>query len=443
MPDPTKQSTQAPLDGAPHSQFAKLWRRAYLTYQYHGLWSLMLRAVTFPLRFTPVKRFFRFGPGQGFDRTRAIRWYRTKGGRPVTVVIPSYRDADKVTALVKSIRRTTASGRVRIIVSDDASGPEHLAALRKIRGIEIVQSELNAGFAANANRGIQAAGPGDDVVVLNSDMIARRGWLESLQYASTRGMNIGIVGGKLLYPDDRIQFAGSVRNLDAPEWFDHRYRLKPANWGPANIPLPVLAVTGACMYIKREVIEQIGLFDESYPMAYEDVDYCLRAWQSGFGVLYWPGAELCHLESVTRGTVVTERERASQRVFWSRWGEQLDARKVRTADGALRVVYVTEDTGVGGGHRDIFEHLQRTAASRTRGRAVDAWEAPRMVPAARAGSELRGLRRLGCGARADRCNQGRDVVDDRRSGVARERLARSPGVLRTGHRDELLPRRRA
>ena len=57
-----------------------------------------------------------------------------------------------------------------------------------------------------------------------------------MQYATTRGMNIGIVGGKLLYPDDRIQFAGSVRNLDAPEWFDHRYRFKPANWGPANIP---------------------------------------------------------------------------------------------------------------------------------------------------------------------------------------------------------------
>jgi glycosyltransferase involved in cell wall biosynthesis len=74
-------------------------------------------------------------------------------------------------------------------------------------------------------------------------------------------------------------------------------------------------------------------------------------------VIYWPAAELYHLESVTRGTDVGERERASQRIFWNRWGEFFDAREVRNQDGGLRVIYVTEDTGVGGGHRDIFEHL--------------------------------------------------------------------------------------
>jgi glycosyltransferase involved in cell wall biosynthesis len=115
------------------------------------------------------------------------------------------------------------------------------------------------------------------------------------------------------------------------------------------------------MYVKRETIERIGLLDESYPMAYEDVDWCLRAWQAGFRVLYFPAACLIHHESVTRGTDVGERERESQRVFWERWGKFFDARDVRTADGKLRVVYVTEDTGVGGGHRDIFEHLNRLA----------------------------------------------------------------------------------
>jgi glycosyltransferase involved in cell wall biosynthesis len=111
--------------------------------------------------------------------------------------------------------------------------------------------------------------------------------------------------------------------------------------------------------VRREVIERVGLLDEAYPMAYEDVDWCLRAWQAGFRVLYFPAARLVHHESVTRGTDVGERELASQRLFWERWGEFFDARQVRTESGALRVVYVTEDTGVGGGHRDIFEHLNR------------------------------------------------------------------------------------
>ena len=113
-------------------------------------------------------------------------------------------------------------------------------------------------------------------------------------------------------------------------------------------------------------------------MAYEDVDLCLRAWQAGFSVLYWPDGRARALESVTRGTSVGERERASQRVFWERWGEFFDARaRARRHDGALRVIYVTEDTGVGGGHRDIFEHLNRLPSTRSRGRAVDARRASR------------------------------------------------------------------
>ena len=320
---------------------------------------MLLRVITFPLRFTPLRRYVRYGLGpqpRGPDLSAAESWYR-RYGQPVTIVIPSYRDADRLSALIKSIRRTTSSDRVDVVVADDASGPEHLAAIRRIPGIRIIEGEVNAGFAANVNRAIRQADPGQDVVLLNSDMIARRGWLASLQFASTHADDVGIVGAKLRYPDGLIQSAGTVRHLDSPEWFDHRYRYKPSRWGPANVTQPALALTGACMYIKRAVLDRIGLLDETYPMAYEDVDFCLRAWKHGYRVIYWPGAELDHLESVTRGMAVRERERTSQHLFWRRWGDFFDARPVRNADGALRVIYVTEDTGVGGGHRDIFEHL--------------------------------------------------------------------------------------
>ena len=188
-------------------------------------------------------------------RSAAIEWYR-RHGKPVTMVIPSYRDAEHVARLVRSIRRTTPRGRARIIVCDDASGPEHAAALERIRGVQVVTGERNEGFAANVNRGIRASDPSHDVVIVNSDTVARRGWLAALQLGSSRESRAGIVGGKLLYPDGRIQFAGTIRNPGAPEWFDHRFRFKPANWGAANVVQPVLAVTGACMYIKRAVIER-------------------------------------------------------------------------------------------------------------------------------------------------------------------------------------------
>jgi GT2 family glycosyltransferase len=346
------------LDGSFSGPLAGVRRRIYLTYRYLGWRTLLFRIVTFPLRLTPLKHRLRLRThARDREMRRAMAWYR-EHGRPVAVVVPSFRDADRVATLVASIRKTVPRGMARIVVADDASGPEHVAALRAIEGIEVVAGEQNAGFAANVNRGLRAVEQGD-VVVLNSDVEARPGWLACLQYAASQEEDVGIVGAQLLYPDGRIQFGGTVRNRDAPEWFDHRYRFKPEGWGPACQAGPALAVTGACMYVRREVIERVGVLDEGYPMAYEDVDWCLRAWQAGFRVLYFPAARLVHHESVTRGIDVGERERASQRFFWERWGEFFDARDVRTAAGKLRIAYVTEGTGIGGGHRDIFEHLNR------------------------------------------------------------------------------------
>ncbi|HEY2282791.1 MAG TPA: glycosyltransferase [Solirubrobacteraceae bacterium] len=351
-----------PIQGRPEGAFSNLRRRVHLTYTHFGLRTILWRLITFPLRFTPLHRRLRLRThARDQERRRAATWYRAHG-MPVDVVIPSYRDAAHVRKLVRSIHRTTPRGMARVIVADDASGPEHLADLRTIDGIDVlVESERNSGFAANVNRGLRATLPERDVVVLNSDVEALPDWLEGLQYAAYRDADVGIVGAQLLYPDGRIQFGGTVRNRDAPEWFDHRYRFKPGDWGPAAQTSPALAVTGACMYVRREVIERVGMLDERYPMAYEDVDWCLRAWQAGYRVRYFPIARLVHHESATRGAAQGERELESQRLFWERWSGFFDDREVHTPDGRLRIVYVTEDTGIGGGHRDIFEHLSRLA----------------------------------------------------------------------------------
>ena len=149
---PSDDAERASLEAAGANQL-NLWRRIYLTYVYHGLGALILRAFTFPLRLTPLERHVRFGRKPKGDPAKALRstavgWYRWKG-RPVTIVIPSYRDAPRVATLVESIRRTTNPRRVRIVVADDASGPEHVAALRQIPGIQVIEGETNVGFAAN------------------------------------------------------------------------------------------------------------------------------------------------------------------------------------------------------------------------------------------------------------------------------------------------------
>ncbi|HUB75727.1 MAG TPA: glycosyltransferase, partial [Solirubrobacteraceae bacterium] len=132
------------LDLSTLNPLQDLWRRIKLTWRYHGPATVAFRVVTFPLRATPLRPYLRIDRLGDPVLIAARRAYRQRG-RPVSVVIPSYRDAELVARLVESIHRTTRRRRVEIIVSDDASGPEHLAALRRIRGIRIVESAENTG----------------------------------------------------------------------------------------------------------------------------------------------------------------------------------------------------------------------------------------------------------------------------------------------------------
>ena len=348
--------------------------RAWLTLRYHGPKTLAFRAVTLPLRATPWSHVIGHGERFGTQRAIAERWYG-HAGPPVTIVIPTYGPPDDVVAAVESIRATTDAERVRIAICDDASAPEHQERLRalharELRGTRLILAEANGGFAANVNRGLRAAPPGDDVVLFNSDVVAHRGWLEALAHCAHTTDNVAAVGPKLLYPSGKVQSAGSQRHLYEPEWFDHRYRFAPGDHGATEHGVDCLGVTGALMYIPSAARRWVGLLDERYGMGFEDMDWCLRAWDLGMRVRYHPPAVLTHRESVSRGRVQGDREQRSQRRFWSRWGDWLDHRDVRTRDGKLRVIYVTEDTGVGGGHRDVFEHLDRLAA---RGHDVELW----------------------------------------------------------------------
>lgn len=329
-------------------------RRATLTVQHLGWAELGRRVVAAPIRLLPGSAVGGVGDASGPARA----WYK-RHARPVVIIIPSYGSPDLVATAVKSIRRTTDAAKARIVVTDDGSAPEHVAALRALaveQGFETVLGEEQRGFATNCNRGLATVRRDEDAVLLNSDVVAQRGWLAALQYAAYR-RDFDLVGARLLYPDTSIQHGGVLRNHDQPQWFDHRFRFRPADFPPANVEGPTLAATGAALYVTRGALDELGELDEGFGMAYEDVDYCLRAWAHGMRVGYAPQAVLFHHESKTRGTVQGDRELASQQRFWDRWGDALDRRPVRADDGGLRVIYVTQDTGIGGGHRVIFTHL--------------------------------------------------------------------------------------
>jgi len=310
-----------------------------------------------------IKHHFPNGVVSGVDVAAIAHWTTN---RTVSIVIPSYNDYDLLKVCVESVHRTCINDNYEIIIVDDFCEEENRVKLRTLADekTRIIFREKNGGFAKAVNSGFREVPKDNDIVMLNSDIEAHDGWLKALQYGAYEfGEEVGIVGPKLLYPDGRIQSAGSYRNTEATEWFDHYYRFQDANYGPANVPQYCIGVTGACQYIKREFIDAVGILDEGYQFACEDMDYCLRGWEKGYRSLYFPAATLTHHESATRSKnkTVSEKEKQAVVYFWEKWGDWFDKRNVKNDKGETRIIFVLQTLGFSGGIKIVVEHANRLA----------------------------------------------------------------------------------
>jgi GT2 family glycosyltransferase len=172
------------------------------------------------------------------------------------------------------------------------------------------------GFARTCNVGIENANPSNNIILLNNDIVAENDFISIMNNFAGSNEKIGIVGPKLIYPEGLgIQSAGSYLPLNS-YWFDHVGRFQPIE--KFNEPKEINVITGACIFIKHEVINKIGYLDDRYSMCFEDVDYCLRAMENGWQVWYCPDALLTHFENSTKG-LSKEMMSKSLSIFWNQW----------------------------------------------------------------------------------------------------------------------------
>ena len=148
--------------------------------------------------------------------------------------------------------------------------------------------------------------------------------------------DVGAVGAKLLYPDDTIQHAG-IKMLKPSNPFEsggpihvfHQMDNRdPGYMRRAVIPQNVTAVTAACLMTKRTLYQQLGGLDESFEVAYNDVDYCLKLRKANKLVVFSPDALLYHFESISRGfdNEASGKENyarflSEKGLLMSKWGE--------------------------------------------------------------------------------------------------------------------------
>jgi GT2 family glycosyltransferase len=245
-----------------------------------------------------------------FDKSK-VTWPR------VSIVIPSRDSLPLISRVVANLTTRTDYPDFEIIVVDNGTTDPRVLdfyATAKEGPIpflcDIKPAPFN--FSRQINRGIGLA-VGELILLLNNDIeVIDSDWLQEMvscfSYPDT-----GIVGARLLYPNQRLQHAGVIVGLGglAGHWFDGQHGSSPGPMARLHVRQSLTAVTGACMLISRTCLETVGGFDEKeFPIAYNDIDFCLRAVSKGFRVVWTPFATLTHHESASRGSDETRANRA-------------------------------------------------------------------------------------------------------------------------------------
>jgi GT2 family glycosyltransferase len=235
---------------------------------------------------------------------------------PVTVIIPNRNGFELISNVIDGLQSRTDYPDLEIIVVDNGSDDQRVLSLYdtvrqanpRFRAI-IEPQPFN--FSRQVNIGIRHTSRGH-ILLLNNDVeIVSPDWLKEM-ISCLAYPDAGIVGARLLYPNHTIQHAGVIVGLGglAGHWFERKPHSHPGPFGRLRVRQSLSAVTAACMLISRECLEQVGEFDEHlFAIAYNDVDYCMRATMRGFRTIWTPNVTLVHHESASRGSDEAEHNR--------------------------------------------------------------------------------------------------------------------------------------
>ena len=231
----------------------------------------------------------------------------------VSIIIPFKDKVELLIEALDSIHEKTRYENVEILLIDNKSEEvktlEYLEIASKHEKVKIHKYEKEFNYSKINNWAVKQA-TGKYILFLNNDIkVITKGWLTTMVKEIQRE-EIGAVGCRLLYPDNRIQHAGVVVGINGVA--GHVFHNLPNNTihhFSYGVPKNLSACTAACLLTKKLLFEQVNGFDEeNLKIAFNDIDYCLKLRKSGFLILYTPYAELYHFESKSRGYEDTQEK---------------------------------------------------------------------------------------------------------------------------------------
>jgi len=243
--------------------------------------------------------------------------HHLKSGVKASIIIPTRNQKAVTQRCVESILKHTRLPDFEILLvdnqSDEADALQWFEAIEQEGRVKVLRYDHPFNFSAINNMAAEAA-TGEILVLLNNDVeILDDSWLEELTSQAMRP-EVGVAGGWLLYPDHRVQHAGILLGVCgiAVEAFKFQLEWNIGHMGRAHLNQYYSAVTGACLATRKEVWKQLGgMNDQELAVAYNDVDYCLRAKRDlDLATVWTPYTKLIHHESVSRGYEVSDTQKA-------------------------------------------------------------------------------------------------------------------------------------
>lgn len=233
----------------------------------------------------------------------------------LSIVIVHFRTPELLFQCLASLEADAAGLEIEIVVIDNDSRDGTPAALRaRAPQVQVIENRENVGYARAVNQGLRAT-RGEFALVMNPDCEVRPGALGAMVSFLRDHPEVAVAGPKILNPDGSLEYSARafpdhltflfnryslLTQLFPNNPFSRRYLL--TDWDHATVR-DVDWISGACMCVRRSAIDRVGPMDEAFFMFNEDVDWCRRMRQAGFGISYVPDAIVMHHVGASRRKV--------------------------------------------------------------------------------------------------------------------------------------------